>query len=176
MPAEAPPVSDKAEARDAISKLIYGYAEALDTRRWELFEEVFTPDVVFDFEVWQVEGIEAAVAKIRTFLDGCGPTQHLQGNYRIALFASSGGTETPYPTLGYTLSVDPNAEAPKDRFNTALLERLAQRSGGAINPDLLEEVKTEEVQRLSHSLRSFPLFLAALFFLLEIFLGRLIPW
>lgn len=59
------------------------YAEALDGRDWTLLARVFTPNVVFDWQLWQAESLEAAVASIRQFLDGCGPTQHLLGNYRV---------------------------------------------------------------------------------------------
>ena len=59
------------------------YAEALDTRRWELLSEVFVPELEFDFGEWTVASREEAVATIRTYLEDCGPTQHLLGNYRI---------------------------------------------------------------------------------------------
>ena len=59
------------------------YADALDTRRWELLSEVFVPEVEFDFGEWTVASREEAVAIIRSYLEDCGPTQHLLGNYRI---------------------------------------------------------------------------------------------
>ena len=59
------------------------YAEALDGRRWELLEQVFAPDVEFDFGEWSAKSLGEAVAAIRSYLDGCGPSQHLQGNYRV---------------------------------------------------------------------------------------------
>ena len=66
-----------------IARVLDRYAEALDTRRWELLSEVFVPELEFDFGEWTVTSREEAVATIRTYLDGCGPTQHLLGNYRI---------------------------------------------------------------------------------------------
>ena len=66
-----------------IVRVLDRYAEALDTRRWELLSEVFVPELEFDFGEWTVTSREEAVATIRTYLDGCGPTQHLLGNYRI---------------------------------------------------------------------------------------------
>ncbi len=98
------------------------------------------------------------------------------GDYRIALVRVTGGKDISFPPLGYTLAFDPRAEAPRDHFNAALLEKLAQRTGGSINPDLGRQVKAAEVQRVSQSLRSFPMLLAIMLFLLETFLRRFIPW
>jgi hypothetical protein len=61
------------------------YAEALDQRRWELLEQVFVPDVDFDFGEWSAHSLPEAVATMRSYLDGCGPSQHLLGNYRVDL-------------------------------------------------------------------------------------------
>jgi len=61
------------------------YAEALDQRRWGLLEQVFAPDVDFDFGEWSAHSLPEAVATMRSYLDGCGPSQHLQGNYRVLL-------------------------------------------------------------------------------------------
>ena len=71
--------------RDAIIAVLDRYAEALDQRNWELLDEVFSPDVEFDFGEWRATDRGEAVATIRTYLDGCGPTQHLLGNYRIEI-------------------------------------------------------------------------------------------
>lgn len=61
------------------------YATALDQRDWPLLDQVFTEDVVFDSGEWVMRSRAEAVAAIRPYLDGCGPTQHLLGNYRIQL-------------------------------------------------------------------------------------------
>ena len=61
------------------------YAEALDQRRWELLEQVFAPDVDCDFGEWSARSLPEAVATIRSYLENCGPSQHLQGNYRVEL-------------------------------------------------------------------------------------------
>lgn len=66
-----------------IARVLDRYADALDTRRWELLSEVFVPEVEFDFGEWTVASREEAVSIIRGYLEGCGPTQHLLGNYRI---------------------------------------------------------------------------------------------
>ena len=72
--------------RLAILALLDRYAEALDFRRWELLDEVFHPEVVFDFGPdWQTRGRDDAVARIRSFIDVCGPTQHLQSGHRVEI-------------------------------------------------------------------------------------------
>jgi hypothetical protein len=71
--------------RIEIVALLDRYAEALDSRRFELLEQVFAADVDFDFGEWRTRSLAEAVATIRSYLDGCGPTQHLLGNYRIEL-------------------------------------------------------------------------------------------
>jgi 3-phenylpropionate/cinnamic acid dioxygenase small subunit len=69
--------------RNEIVAVLDRYAEALDGRRWELLREVFVADVRFDFGEWAATSLDHAVASIRGYLDGCGPTQHLLGNYRV---------------------------------------------------------------------------------------------
>ncbi len=66
-----------------IARVLDRYAEALDARRWELLSDVFVPELEFDFGEWVVSSRDEAVTAIRSYLDDCGPTQHLLGNYRI---------------------------------------------------------------------------------------------
>jgi hypothetical protein len=61
------------------------YSECLDTRNWEGLVDVFSEEVDMDFGVWQATSLEDVRQNIRSFLDGCGPSQHLLGNYRIEL-------------------------------------------------------------------------------------------
>ena len=74
-----------ADDRFAIIATLDRYSEALDGREWEGLSEVFTADVHMDFEAWQQDGLDAVTKTIRSYLDGCGPSQHLLGNYRIEL-------------------------------------------------------------------------------------------
>ncbi len=74
-----------ADDRFAIIATLDRYSECLDTRDWPRLAEVFTPDVDMDFEAWHEQGLDRVTATIRSFLDGCGPIQHLLGNYRIEL-------------------------------------------------------------------------------------------
>lgn len=61
------------------------YSTALDTRDWRLLEDVFTPDLVYDAGEWTTRSFEAYLARLRPYLEGCGPTQHLLGNYQVEL-------------------------------------------------------------------------------------------
>ena len=74
-----------ADDRFAIIAGLDRYAECLDRRDWAGLRDVFTDDVQMDFTVWQATDLEAVRANIRSFLDGCGPSQHLLGNYRIQI-------------------------------------------------------------------------------------------
>jgi len=74
-----------ADDRFAIIAVLDRYAEVLDTRRWEGLADVFTEDVEMDFQSWRATGLAEVTRHVRSFLDGCGPSQHLLGNYRIEL-------------------------------------------------------------------------------------------
>ena len=76
-------MKSEVDDRWEICRVLDGYAEALDRRDWDALESVFTEDLVFDFGEWVTKSRAAAVKSIRSYLDGCGPTQHLLGNYRI---------------------------------------------------------------------------------------------
>ncbi|MFF5966455.1 nuclear transport factor 2 family protein [Streptomyces collinus] len=74
------------EDRQAIADVVNRYAYALDSREWTALDEVFTVDAVVRYGGPQsppIEGREKAVAFIRSFLGGCGPSQHLLGNHVI---------------------------------------------------------------------------------------------
>jgi hypothetical protein len=61
------------------------YGEACDRRNWALFDDVFIEDVVTEYAAPPVSGRAERVASIRSHLGGCGPTQHLLGNYNVAV-------------------------------------------------------------------------------------------
>lgn len=70
----------------AVADTVNRYTYALDDRAWDLLDEVFTPDAVARYgaaEAPAVRGRAAIVAMIRSFLDRCGPSQHLLGNHVI---------------------------------------------------------------------------------------------
>ena len=68
--------------RTAIIELVNKYATYLDNRDWSGLDDVFHPDAKGHYGS-PVEGRGAIIASIRSFLGGCGPSQHLLGNYNV---------------------------------------------------------------------------------------------
>ena len=67
------------------------YARALDTRDWQLLDTVFDTAVSAQYgDQPENHGRAAVVASIRAFLDACGPSQHLLGNFDIAVIGTTG--------------------------------------------------------------------------------------
>lgn len=96
----------------------------------------------------------------------------LPGEYRIALIEERQGHRTSYPAVGYTLAFDPKAEIPRGSFNVPLLERLARHTGGEVNPDTGTEQNGAGVTRSSKPLKTYPLLLAVVLFLIEVIFRR----
>jgi hypothetical protein len=72
--------------RQEVISVLDRYAEACDTKRWELFDDVFVPDAVGDFGAeYEVNGRDGIVRMVASHLGGCGPTQHLLGNYSVEI-------------------------------------------------------------------------------------------
>ena len=71
--------------RAEIIAVLDGYAECLDRRNWAGLDRVFAEDLEYDFGEWCASNREQAVKAMRSYLDGCGPTQHLLGNYRVEI-------------------------------------------------------------------------------------------
>ncbi|NKY60717.1 nuclear transport factor 2 family protein [Nocardia flavorosea] len=72
--------------RDAVTETVTRYTYALDDRDWALLDEVFAPDAVVRYGAAaapEVRGRADIVAMIRSFLDRCGPSQHLLGNHIV---------------------------------------------------------------------------------------------
>lgn len=76
---------NQADDRFAIIAALDRYAECLDTRDWNGLEDVFAENVELDFGVWRATDLDSVRRNISQFLDPCGPSQHLLGNYRITL-------------------------------------------------------------------------------------------
>ena len=74
-----------ADDRFEIIGVLDRYAECLDTRDWEGLSDVFTEDVSIDFVAWQASSLNEVRTAISSYLDGCGPSMHLLGNYRITI-------------------------------------------------------------------------------------------
>lgn len=67
----------------AIQHGLFGYAACMDMRDWAGLDRVLAADAVADFGMGPIAGRDAIVAFMRSFLDDCGPTQHLLGNIVI---------------------------------------------------------------------------------------------
>ena len=70
--------------KNAIEKMVYQYASALDQRDWQQLAPMAIDDMTFNYGgVVKGSTPDAWVAMIRSNLDGCGPSQHLFSNIRI---------------------------------------------------------------------------------------------
>jgi len=101
----------------------------------------------------------------------------IPGDYRIELREERSGAAVAYPPIGYTLAPPLKTEIPHGEINTAFLARIAQATGGMINPEPGSEGGAAQPVALSpqplHSyLVSYLVILAALLFLAEVFLRR----
>jgi hypothetical protein len=70
--------------RQAIINVLNTYATCLDTRDWLGLNNVFHPQAIGIYAT-TLDGRAAIVSSIRSFLDGCGPSQHLLGNYQVSI-------------------------------------------------------------------------------------------
>jgi hypothetical protein len=68
-----------ADEQKAVVDVIVRCAAAFDRREWDALDEVFTADA----NAYGIDGREAVVAFVRSFLGGCGPSQHLLGNHHV---------------------------------------------------------------------------------------------
>jgi Ca-activated chloride channel family protein len=92
----------------------------------------------------------------------------MPGDYRISLAEDRRGRRVSLPPLGYTLPHDLNGELPRPDFNTTLLTKLAQTSGGEINPKSSESLKNQEITKSYTPVRQPFIVLALVLFLLEV--------
>jgi len=77
-------------AQKEIELALGRYARAHDERDWAALDTVFAPDVTADYAgQFQLEGRDALVANTRAHLGGCGPSQHLMGNFVISVTGKS---------------------------------------------------------------------------------------
>jgi Ca-activated chloride channel family protein len=95
------------------------------------------------------------------------------GDYRIEVTEDRKNRQISYPPIGYTLSNIFDGEIPRHEFNNTLLAKLAQSTGGEINPKSFDTTRTREFSSTSKPMRE-PLIVAAfLLFMLEIALRKL---
>ncbi len=70
-------------AYHAIERCLVEFARAMDSRDWPKLESILADDAVADFGSGTLHGAESIVALIRSYIDACGPTQHLLGNLLV---------------------------------------------------------------------------------------------
>jgi Ca-activated chloride channel homolog len=95
------------------------------------------------------------------------------GDYRIDLIEERRGRRVAYPSVGYNLPYELNGELPRPEFNLSLLNRLAQATGGEINPKPLEYLQKQAFTNIYRPLRQPLIILAAALFLFEIIARKL---
>lgn len=79
------------KAKDDIQQVVIEYAYALDTRDWAKLESLMVANIAGNYRSAQqpvnneeiVYGRERLIARYRNYLERCGPTQHLLGNFQI---------------------------------------------------------------------------------------------
>ena len=79
--------------RQAIIDVLNAYATCLDTRDWLGLNNVFHPEAVGIYAA-TLNGRTEIVDSIRSFLGGCGPSQHLLGNYQISIDGDTAESST----------------------------------------------------------------------------------
>lgn len=67
-------------AEREIHRALVRFARAMDERDWSALDEILAEDATADLGTGPLAGRAAIVAQMRSFLDECGPTQHLLGN------------------------------------------------------------------------------------------------
>lgn len=96
------------------------------------------------------------------------------GSYRIDLTEERGGRRIAYPPLGYSLAYDLASELPRGEFNTRLLARVAEATGGEINPASVDGSKSTSLTKNYQPVRQPLIALAFALLLLEITLRRFV--
>jgi uncharacterized membrane protein len=96
------------------------------------------------------------------------------GDYRIEVTEERKNRQIAYPPVGYTLSHIFDSEIPRRDFNNNLLAKLAQSTGGEINPKAAPEANTNrEFSSTSKPMRQPLIVTAFLLFMFEIALRKL---
>ncbi|MGH7853295.1 MAG: VWA domain-containing protein [Candidatus Binatia bacterium] len=94
------------------------------------------------------------------------------GDYRIDITEDRGGRRIAYPPVGYNLSYSVNSELPRPEFNTWLLTRLAEATGGEVNPRFDGTQNRTSVSKSHSPLKQPLIILAFCLFLLEVALRK----
>lgn len=70
-------------AERAIHRALTRIARAMDERAWAALDGLVLADATANLGTGELTGLADIVASIRSFLDECGPTQHLLGNVLV---------------------------------------------------------------------------------------------
>ncbi|MEV3964234.1 nuclear transport factor 2 family protein [Nocardia sp. NPDC050193] len=76
-------MSDRSD-HQAIIDVLNRYSYALDPRDWPMLEDLH-PEATGDYGGFQAEDGATLIQTISGYLDSCGPSQHLLGNYRVTV-------------------------------------------------------------------------------------------
>lgn len=96
------------------------------------------------------------------------------GEYRIELFEERQGRRIALPPIGYTLPYELSSEKPRPDFNHSLLLKLAQASGGELNPKSPESSKQQTITKTYLPYRHALMLLALALFLAEVAARKLL--
>jgi uncharacterized membrane protein len=96
------------------------------------------------------------------------------GDYRIEPKEERRGRTVNYPTLGYTRHAETKAELPTADLNLALLEQIANATGGTINPAEEPLTRQDKPAPQVTPLHAYLILAAALLFLAERFIRTLL--
>jgi hypothetical protein len=95
------------------------------------------------------------------------------GEHRIDLTEDRKGRKIAYPPVGFTSTYDPKRELPRPDVNLPLLTKLAQTSGGEINPRSIQRVERQHNTAIHQPIRGPLIVLAFALFILEVAVRRL---
>ena len=96
------------------------------------------------------------------------------GDYRIDVVEDRSGRRIALPPIGYSLPYLLNSELPRPDFNMRLLSRMAEATGGEINPRSAVAEARMSVTETSMPVKQPLIVLASLLFLFEVVLRKLV--
>lgn len=70
-------------AEREIARALTRIARAMDARDWDALAAELTEDATAELGTGSLGGPDAIITLIRSYLDACGPTQHLLGNLLV---------------------------------------------------------------------------------------------
>lgn len=81
---------DELLAEREITRSLIGIARGMDARDWDAVRARFLPDATAEMGSGPLEGVDAIVATMQRYLDACGPTQHMLGNFLVEIDLAAG--------------------------------------------------------------------------------------